>query len=214
MRFFAIFATSMLLLLSGCAQEEKPSATSGEVVCNEPYIRNEAGCCLDQNANGVCDRDESVELAMEEKNGTLESANESANATASMNESPKAEQCNASDAVFMAIRDNLLVKSNECRTSRVLELCNVCGTCCDQNGFAKIESSQRDDPFCYACAGAKFNATRARDYYDRMGAYDGLCAAGCPSLVDAYRAQLAYAELKNCALPDSWAICRDVSVGK
>jgi len=44
-----------LFLVSGCLEE---SPNGGSVVCNTPYIRFEAGCCLDKNGNAVCDVDE------------------------------------------------------------------------------------------------------------------------------------------------------------
>ena len=45
-----------LFLVSGCTEG---TANGGSVVCNTPYIRFEAGCCLDKNGNAVCDVDES-----------------------------------------------------------------------------------------------------------------------------------------------------------
>ncbi len=38
------------LLISGCVQQES--------TCNKPYIKVGAGCCLDENSNGICDKDE------------------------------------------------------------------------------------------------------------------------------------------------------------
>jgi hypothetical protein len=52
----AIFACVLLILLIGCAAQKSPS-----IVCNSPYIRNGAGCCLDKNINSVCDTDEKEE---------------------------------------------------------------------------------------------------------------------------------------------------------
>lgn len=38
-------------------QAPQPTTTA-EIVCNTPYIRVGAGCCLDQDANSICDKDE------------------------------------------------------------------------------------------------------------------------------------------------------------
>ncbi len=43
--------------------------TTDAVVCNEPYMRFAAGCCLDQNANKICDNDE---VKKEETNVKIE----------------------------------------------------------------------------------------------------------------------------------------------
>jgi len=51
---FALLIISALLL-SGC----KGGITGGAVVCNRPYILVGVECCLDQNDNLVCDKDES-----------------------------------------------------------------------------------------------------------------------------------------------------------
>lgn len=41
-----------IVLIAGCTQQNT------EIVCNAPYIRHEAGCCLDKNNNALCDEDE------------------------------------------------------------------------------------------------------------------------------------------------------------
>lgn len=43
-----------VLVLSGC----KNSITGGAVVCNKPYILAGNNCCLDENDNKLCDKDE------------------------------------------------------------------------------------------------------------------------------------------------------------
>ncbi len=54
---------------------------------------------------------------------------------------------------------------------------------------------------------------RARDYYDEMGAYEGICTENCPDLVSAYKAFLQYGKDYNCGLPEGWKICKDVALG-
>jgi len=39
-----------LLVISGCGQQQ--------ITCNKPYILVGTECCLDQNDNSICDRDE------------------------------------------------------------------------------------------------------------------------------------------------------------
>lgn len=51
----------VVLLLSGC----KGGVTGGAVVCNEPYILVGTDCCLDQNDNQICDKDETENLNAE-----------------------------------------------------------------------------------------------------------------------------------------------------
>ncbi len=53
---YTIYATLMVfavVLLSGCTQNQTQQS-----VCNRPYILVGTECCLDQNGNNVCDKDE------------------------------------------------------------------------------------------------------------------------------------------------------------
>ena len=118
-----------------------------------------------------------------------------------------------SDPILNAITSNLLTKSNTCRQTRVTVLCSKCSTCCDGSGHDKTEYAQSIDPTCYSCAATNFGVARARDYYDRMGAYENKCAENCPDLVDAYKAFLQYGKDKNCELPEGWKVCTDVTLG-
>lgn len=43
--------------IAGCTQK---------IVCNTPYIQVGAECCLDQNANSICDKDETIEKTLEQ----------------------------------------------------------------------------------------------------------------------------------------------------
>ena len=65
--FFILFLS--LILLTGCesvdvsqlSDEDLERISEKAVVCNEPYIRMGVGCCLDKDANGVCDEDDKGE---------------------------------------------------------------------------------------------------------------------------------------------------------
>ena len=49
-----ILGIMCVVLMSGCITEKEE-----EFVCNPPYIKVAGKCCLDQNNNGICDKDES-----------------------------------------------------------------------------------------------------------------------------------------------------------
>ena len=51
-----IIMAILALFLAGCASQKTP-----DIVCNSPYMRHDAGCCMDKNANSVCDTDEAEE---------------------------------------------------------------------------------------------------------------------------------------------------------
>ena len=38
------------------------NSIDNKVVCNSPYIQIEDSCCLDENYNNICDRDETEEI--------------------------------------------------------------------------------------------------------------------------------------------------------
>ncbi len=40
-----------------------------EIVCNSPYIRYSTGCCLDQNNDSICDKEDILEFPEENKTG-------------------------------------------------------------------------------------------------------------------------------------------------
>ena len=44
----------LIIAISGCSG----GVTGDAVVCDSPYIRHAMGCCLDVNANKICDNDE------------------------------------------------------------------------------------------------------------------------------------------------------------
>lgn len=49
-----ILMIGLLLMISACAATEDENGMTGAVVmCN-----GKSGCCIDQDGNGVCDRDE------------------------------------------------------------------------------------------------------------------------------------------------------------
>jgi hypothetical protein len=51
----------LCLTLIACQVTEKD--VDKLIVCDSPYIRHEAGCCLDQNTNKICDSDETLNTA-------------------------------------------------------------------------------------------------------------------------------------------------------
>jgi len=53
-RLLIFFLLLIVVFLSSC---------KSEVVCNQPYIRNAEGCCLDRDGNGICDADEDLREA-------------------------------------------------------------------------------------------------------------------------------------------------------
>ncbi|ODS38976.1 MAG: hypothetical protein A7316_06505 [Candidatus Altiarchaeales archaeon WOR_SM1_86-2] len=50
-RLAIIIAT--VVLISGCIQQKQETVT-----CDPPYIKVGTTCCLDQNSNNICDKDE------------------------------------------------------------------------------------------------------------------------------------------------------------
>lgn len=48
---------AITLFLTGCAPEEEPKPA-----CQRPYMADMDGCCLDRNANSVCDKDEEEDI--------------------------------------------------------------------------------------------------------------------------------------------------------
>ena len=49
-----ILAVVIVIFISGCIKQE--------VSCNPPYIKLGTSCCLDQNNNSICDKDETIPL--------------------------------------------------------------------------------------------------------------------------------------------------------
>jgi len=47
-----VLAIIGIIFISGCIQQE--------VICNPPYIKVGTSCCLDQNNNSICDKDETI----------------------------------------------------------------------------------------------------------------------------------------------------------
>ena len=59
--FFLAACTSLENLnLSQFSDEDLARVSNAAIVCNPPYIRFEIGCCLDTNANSICDQDEGI----------------------------------------------------------------------------------------------------------------------------------------------------------
>lgn len=68
-KLIIIILLFMAIFIAGCSQADlgkiNLSSVSKEdinkvIVCNPPYIRYAAECCLDKNNNSICDRDEVV----------------------------------------------------------------------------------------------------------------------------------------------------------
>ena len=68
-KYLALTALVLIVFASGCLNQLTPQKE--EVVCNPPYIRFGAECCLDENANQVCDRDEQVKALAAETSSTV-----------------------------------------------------------------------------------------------------------------------------------------------
>ena len=65
---------SINLILSGC------SGVSGniikdDIICNSPYLRVGSECCLDQNNNSICDKDEELNNNQKQDTTNYDSTN-------------------------------------------------------------------------------------------------------------------------------------------
>jgi len=64
--FLGLFAAAFAFLLAGCIAQsgegkiapQGDELGAGEIVCNKPYLRVGKDCCLDQDNDAICDRDE------------------------------------------------------------------------------------------------------------------------------------------------------------
>ncbi|MDO8740471.1 MAG: hypothetical protein Q7J54_02745 [Candidatus Woesearchaeota archaeon] len=63
---FGLFIVG-ILIIGGCAQQAKQQP----VICNSPYIEMGTSCCLDQNNNGICDKDENSIKKQDEVQSTI-----------------------------------------------------------------------------------------------------------------------------------------------
>lgn len=50
-KFIVVLLLISIIFISGCA-------SSNQIVCNKPYIQVGTECCLDENSNNICDKDE------------------------------------------------------------------------------------------------------------------------------------------------------------
>ncbi|MFH0862895.1 MAG: hypothetical protein V1875_07705 [Candidatus Altiarchaeota archaeon] len=55
---WVVFFLLSVAVLSGCLWGGPQADDPEEMVCNPPYMRYAAGCCLDREGNGICDADE------------------------------------------------------------------------------------------------------------------------------------------------------------
>lgn len=60
-----ILAIIGIIFISGCIQQE--------VTCNPPYIKVGTSCCLDQNNNSICDKDEAISTQTQQTTSTITS---------------------------------------------------------------------------------------------------------------------------------------------
>lgn len=61
---FLVLMACALILFSGCIQ-------TSQTVCNPPYIQVGGGCCLDQDGNSVCDKDEQASTTIDAETSTI-----------------------------------------------------------------------------------------------------------------------------------------------
>ena len=101
-------------------------------------------------------------------------------------------------------------ESNACRTTRVAGLCSACPTCCSNPTTEKTEYAQSTDASCYSCAYKVYGVSRARDYYDAMGAYEKVCTP-CTAKATAYSSILNYSAANACTVSSGWQFCKDVN---
>ncbi len=68
-RLFLAVLVALAVVALGCIQvPQAPAAPSqNNLVCNKPYIQVGTGCCLDNNGNGICDKDEAAPQKPEAK---------------------------------------------------------------------------------------------------------------------------------------------------
>src|SRR3989338_9555108 len=74
-RIFLLGVLIMGILIVGCENVDVSQISDQDlerisdklIVCNNPYMRFASGCCLDQDTNGICDKDERDLTEAEEK---------------------------------------------------------------------------------------------------------------------------------------------------
>lgn len=84
-KYLAILFFFSIVFISGCegvdisklSDEDLGRIAEKAIVCNEPYIRFGSSCCLDENSNGICDKDEgksqeSIEVVENPKEDVVE----------------------------------------------------------------------------------------------------------------------------------------------
>ena len=63
-----------VLFLIGCEGIDISEVSKEVIICNQPYIRVGTQCCLDNNNNSICDKDEKVVEIVEQKEKAKEEA--------------------------------------------------------------------------------------------------------------------------------------------
>lgn len=64
LRYWLIAFILGIVLISGCTQKSEVTTTS-ILVCNKPYILVGNDCCLDENDDGICDKDKPITTTIE-----------------------------------------------------------------------------------------------------------------------------------------------------
>ena len=63
-----------VILVSGCTSQVSSDNQPQQVTCNKPYILVGTSCCLDQNDNSICDKDEQEETTHMQQEVTQKAA--------------------------------------------------------------------------------------------------------------------------------------------
>lgn len=132
----------ILLLLSGCSEvdvsnlsdEDLERISDKAVVCNEPYIRVGVECCLDEDQNNICDRDETLsDINSEGDEGGLEATVEykdseesesGLEATVEYKDAQEVEVTVEDDLVIVednSVTDDILIDSEEIENDVIVE---------------------------------------------------------------------------------------------
>ncbi|MCK4491400.1 MAG: hypothetical protein KAU03_02170, partial [Candidatus Altiarchaeales archaeon] len=104
--FFSIF---LMTLMPGCilTPSTQNVTSTSPLVCNPPYIQVGTGCCLDNNSNNICDRDEGVT--------TVSVTSTSAAATSTTSTSPTSPTSTSISPVAQKITSKKIMLSGDLR---------------------------------------------------------------------------------------------------
>lgn len=117
-----------LLFLSSCenvdlskvSDNDLDRITGRAIVCNEPYIRYGTSCCLDKDANNICDRDEGIEEELPEEEGCEDECSD--------------DSCSGLDYT------ECLMKSDSCKDKRFRgKITGKCGVECTTDNYCNTD---------------------------------------------------------------------------